>query len=88
MPAPSFINIRFSTAGDESSISGAPDTARDPHGFAIKIRTNEGNFCRKMEEGRRGALGRDQSRENDQGLMVTTWGAISQGTELKAPIHV
>lgn len=33
--------IRFSTVGGES---GSPDTARDPRGFAIKIRTDEGNL--------------------------------------------
>ena len=36
--------IHFSTASDESGISGSPDTARDSHGFAIKIRTDEGNL--------------------------------------------
>jgi catalase len=35
------LTIRFSTVGGES---GSPDTARDPRGFAIKIRTNEGNL--------------------------------------------
>lgn len=35
------ITIRFSTVGGES---GSPDTARDPRGFAIKIRTDEGNL--------------------------------------------
>ncbi|KAF7324817.1 Catalase [Mycena kentingensis (nom. inval.)] len=33
--------VRFSTVGGES---GSPDTARDPRGFAIKIRTEEGNL--------------------------------------------
>ncbi|KAI0320480.1 catalase [Amylostereum chailletii] len=33
--------IRFSTVGGES---GSADTARDPRGFAIKIRTDEGNL--------------------------------------------
>ena len=33
--------IRFSTVGGES---GSADTARDPRGFAIKIRTEEGNW--------------------------------------------
>ncbi|KIJ53411.1 hypothetical protein M422DRAFT_155306 [Sphaerobolus stellatus SS14] len=33
--------IRFSTVGGES---GSADTARDPRGFAIKIRTQEGNL--------------------------------------------
>ncbi|CAO1625829.1 unnamed protein product [Parajaminaea phylloscopi] len=34
------LTIRFSTVGGES---GSPDTARDPRGFAIKIRTSQGN---------------------------------------------
>ncbi|KII85564.1 hypothetical protein PLICRDRAFT_116086 [Plicaturopsis crispa FD-325 SS-3] len=34
-------SIRFSTVGGES---GSADTARDPRGFAIKIRTDEGNL--------------------------------------------
>ena len=33
--------MRFSTVGGES---GSADTARDPRGFAIKIRTEEGNL--------------------------------------------
>lgn len=33
--------LRISTVGGES---GSPDTARDPRGFAIKIRTDEGNL--------------------------------------------
>ncbi|KIY61672.1 catalase [Cylindrobasidium torrendii FP15055 ss-10] len=33
--------VRFSTVGGES---GSPDTARDPRGFAIKLRTDEGNW--------------------------------------------
>ncbi|KZT37300.1 catalase [Sistotremastrum suecicum HHB10207 ss-3] len=33
--------VRFSTVGGES---GSADTARDPRGFAIKIRTEEGNW--------------------------------------------
>ena len=33
--------IRFSTVGGES---GSADTARDPRGFAIKVRTEEGNW--------------------------------------------
>ncbi|KAI0300094.1 catalase [Multifurca ochricompacta] len=33
--------IRFSTVGGES---GSADTARDPRGFAIKIRTDDGNL--------------------------------------------
>ncbi|KIY67231.1 catalase [Cylindrobasidium torrendii FP15055 ss-10] len=32
---------RFSTVGGES---GSPDTARDPRGFAVKLRTDEGNW--------------------------------------------
>jgi len=35
------LTIRFSTVGGES---GSADTARDPRGFAIKIRTTEGNL--------------------------------------------
>lgn len=33
------VTMRFSTVGGES---GSPDTARDPRGFSIKIRTQEG----------------------------------------------
>ncbi|KZS88086.1 catalase [Sistotremastrum niveocremeum HHB9708] len=33
--------VRFSTVGGES---GSADTARDPRGFAIKLRTQEGNW--------------------------------------------
>ncbi|KAG6335420.1 hypothetical protein ID866_3667 [Astraeus odoratus] len=33
--------VRFSTVGGES---GSADTARDPRGFAIKLRTDEGNL--------------------------------------------
>jgi catalase len=33
--------VRFSTVGGES---GSADTARDPRGFAIKLRTSEGNW--------------------------------------------
>ncbi|KAI5475895.1 hypothetical protein MNV49_000728 [Pseudohyphozyma bogoriensis] len=33
--------VRFSTVGGES---GSADTARDPRGFAVKIRTEEGNW--------------------------------------------
>jgi catalase len=33
--------IRFSTVGGES---GSADTARDPRGFAIKLRTEQGNW--------------------------------------------
>ncbi|EJF63962.1 catalase [Dichomitus squalens LYAD-421 SS1] len=35
------LTIRFSTVGGES---GSADTARDPRGFAIKIKTEEGNL--------------------------------------------
>ncbi|XP_006456321.1 catalase [Agaricus bisporus var. bisporus H97] len=35
------ITARFSTVGGES---GSADTARDPRGFAIKLRTEEGNW--------------------------------------------
>ncbi|WWC69117.1 uncharacterized protein I206_103053 [Kwoniella pini CBS 10737] len=35
------ITIRFSTVGGES---GSPDLARDPRGFAIKFKTQEGNW--------------------------------------------
>jgi catalase len=35
------LTMRFSTVGGES---GSSDTARDPRGFAIKIRTEEGNL--------------------------------------------
>ncbi|KZP13984.1 catalase [Athelia psychrophila] len=34
-------SVRFSTVGGES---GSADTARDPRGFAIKLRTEEGNW--------------------------------------------
>jgi catalase len=34
-------SIRFSTVGGES---GSADTARDPRGFAVKVRTEEGNW--------------------------------------------
>ncbi|THU90411.1 catalase [Dendrothele bispora CBS 962.96] len=33
--------VRWSTVGGES---GSPDTARDPRGFAIKLKTDEGNW--------------------------------------------
>ena len=33
--------VRFSTVGGES---GSADTARDPRGFAIKLKTDEGNL--------------------------------------------
>jgi catalase len=33
--------VRFSTVGGES---GSPDTARDPRGFAVKLKTDEGNL--------------------------------------------
>ncbi|KAI0746660.1 catalase [Daedaleopsis nitida] len=35
------LTMRFSTVGGEL---GSPDTARDPRGFAIKIKTEEGNL--------------------------------------------
>lgn len=35
------LTVRFSTVGGES---GSPDTARDPRGFAIKLKTREGNM--------------------------------------------
>ncbi|CAO1612623.1 unnamed protein product [Jaminaea pallidilutea] len=35
------ISVRFSTVGGES---GSPDAARDPRGFSIKFRTEEGNM--------------------------------------------
>lgn len=35
------ISIRFSTVGGES---GSPDLARDPRGFSVKFRTDEGMF--------------------------------------------
>lgn len=35
------VTIRFSTVGGES---GSSDTARDPRGFAVKFRTEEGNW--------------------------------------------
>ncbi|KAJ7182598.1 catalase [Mycena crocata] len=35
------VTVRFSTVGGES---GSADTARDPRGFAIKVRTEEGNW--------------------------------------------
>lgn len=35
------ITVRFSTVGGES---GSPDAARDPRGFSIKMRTEEGNL--------------------------------------------
>lgn len=34
------VTVRFSTVGGES---GSADTARDPRGFSIKIRTTQGN---------------------------------------------
>ena len=33
--------VRFSTVGGES---GSADTARDPRGFSVKLRTEEGNW--------------------------------------------
>jgi len=35
------VTARFSTVGGES---GSPDCARDPRGFSVKFRTDEGNF--------------------------------------------
>lgn len=35
------ITVRFSTVGGES---GSPDCARDPRGFSVKFRTDEGNW--------------------------------------------
>ena len=35
------ITVRFSTVGGES---GSPDCARDPRGFSVKFRTEEGNW--------------------------------------------
>ncbi|KAL8788039.1 MAG: hypothetical protein Q9195_007505 [Heterodermia aff. obscurata] len=35
------ISVRFSTVGGES---GSPDCARDPRGFSVKFRTEEGNW--------------------------------------------
>jgi catalase len=35
------ISVRFSTVGGES---GTPDLARDPRGFSVKFRTDEGNW--------------------------------------------
>ena len=35
------VTVRFSTVGGES---GSPDAARDPRGFSIKFRTEEGNM--------------------------------------------
>ena len=35
------LTMRFSTVGGES---GSADTARDPRGFALKLRTDEGNW--------------------------------------------
>ena len=34
------ISVRFSTVGGES---GSQDLARDPRGFSVKFRTDEGN---------------------------------------------
>ena len=39
--------VRFSTVGGES---GSADTARDPRGFAVKVRTEEGNWDIGMNE--------------------------------------
>jgi len=35
------LTVRFSTVGRES---GSSDTARDPRGFSVKFRTQEGNW--------------------------------------------
>lgn len=35
------VTVRFSTVGGES---GSPDLARDPRGFSVKFRTNDGNW--------------------------------------------
>lgn len=35
------VTARFSTVGGEA---GSADTARDPRGFALKLRTDEGNW--------------------------------------------
>src|SRR5277367_273485 len=35
------VTVRFSTVGGES---GSHDCARDPRGFAVKLRTDEGNW--------------------------------------------
>jgi catalase len=35
------VTVRFSTVGGES---GSPDVARDPRGFSVKFRTDEGNM--------------------------------------------
>ncbi|KDR65378.1 hypothetical protein GALMADRAFT_148747 [Galerina marginata CBS 339.88] len=35
------VTVRFSTVGGES---GSADTARDPRGFAVKLKTDEGNW--------------------------------------------
>ncbi|PWN25377.1 catalase-domain-containing protein [Jaminaea rosea] len=35
------VTVRFSTVGGES---GSPDAARDPRGFSVKMRTEEGNM--------------------------------------------
>ena len=35
------VTARFSTVGGES---GSADTARDPRGFAVKFKTDEGNL--------------------------------------------
>lgn len=35
------ITVRFSTVGGES---GSPDCARDPRGFSVKLKTDEGNW--------------------------------------------
>merc|ERR1711879_270706 len=35
------VTVRFSTVGGES---GSADTARDPRGFSVKLKTREGNM--------------------------------------------
>lgn len=35
------VTVRFSTVGGES---GSPDTARDPRGFSVKLKTDQGNM--------------------------------------------
>lgn len=35
------LTVRWSTVGGES---GSADTARDPRGFSVKLRTEEGNY--------------------------------------------
>jgi len=40
------ISVRFSTVGGES---GSHDCARDPRGFSVKFRTDEGNWVRQSQ---------------------------------------